>query len=273
MAPAIQSWSRTTCVNKASALATLGIQVQVDQTTDLQSGRGWKTILLGNPVPPTERDLGAITSDTTADSKELAATRQIMRLLATGALSQADPHHPILDMLGACANMEALLMWTKGHVPHCLARIKGAQRTALVRGDEPPSIKDAQQVFRTRDIKIAAALTRLGCHVARLDPAESGRVFFVFPQLGTPLDQPAIIVADLVNAYRARKLELLDTSHPFLWMMQCLHNRHQLIDMLNDPRQQTTLIRAPGTGRASLVRNDATDACLDKVRTRLGIQF
>jgi hypothetical protein len=269
----MQAYTRTTNVNRAAALSTLGIEIQVDQTTDLRTGKGWKTLLIANE----SSDVLATLLKPKANEKPHAPkhqTKLILSLLEKGTLASADPHHPLLDMLGACANREALLHWLKTGTAHRVARIQGARRTALVPGDEPESIKLATQTFRTKDIKLAAALTRLGVPIAKLVPIEGpgSLCHFHFPLAGYALDEPAIVTADLVNAYRSGTLPAESPEHSLLWMMQCLINREAILDFMFR-QTPTILIRAPGTGRASLVRQDATPACLDKVRQRLGITY
>lgn len=267
----MQAFTRTTNVNRAAALSTLGIEIQVDQTVDQRSGKGWKTILVANESTDVLASLIKPEDGEKAHTPK-HHTKMILGLLENGKLAAADPHHPLLDMLGACANRETILAWLKTGQAHRIARIQSARRTALVPGDEPETIKNAG-AFRTTDIKLAAALTRLGCPITKIEPtSKPGIDHFYFPLAGYPLDEPAVITADLVNAYRSGRLPTESPEHPLLWMMQCLINREAILDFMFR-QKQTILIRAPGTGRASLVTKDATDACLDKVRQRLGITF
>ena len=267
----MQAFTRTTNVNRAAALSTLGIEIQIDQTTDLQSGRGWKTILVANESTDV---LATLVRPGNGDTPHTPKhqTRLILGLLESGKLATADPHHPLLDMLGAFANREALVNWPKTGTAYRIGLIEGRRRCALFEGDEPPSVKEAPG-FRTTDIKLAAALASLGCPVCRIEPAGSSqKCSFYLPHRGYPTGEPGIVVADLVNAYRSGVLAAENPEHPLLWMMQCLINREAILDFMFR-QTPTILIRAPGTGRASLVRKDATAACLDKVRQRLGISF
>lgn len=268
----MQSWSRTTNLNKAAALATLGIPVQVDKTVDLKTGKGWHTILLGSESTTVLAD--HLKSPGEAATAPDHNTKLLLGLLANGKLDKADPHHPLLDMLRACAAQEVLTDWLKTGRPYHLEAITGskAERWALAPGPEPETIRRLTQVIRTADIKLAASLTVLGCPIIRLDPTPQG-IKFVFPFLGYPLKtQPAIRIPDLINAYRAHVLPDETPEHPLLWMMQCLMNRHALKEFMQQQRE-VILIRAPGTGRASLVHRDSTPQCLDQVRRRLGITF
>lgn len=268
----MQSWSRTTNLNKAAALATLGIPVQVDKTVDLKTGKGWHTILLGSESTTVLAD--HLKSPGEAATAPDHNTKLLLGLLANGKLDKADPHHPLLDMLRACAAQEVLTDWLKTGRPYHLEAITGskAERWALAPGPEPETLRSLTQVIRTADIKLAASLTVLGCPIIRLDPTPQG-IKFVFPFLGYPLKtQPAIRIPDLINAYRAHVLPDETPEHPLLWMMQCLMNRHALKEFMQQQRE-IILIRAPGTGRASLVHRDSTPQCLDQVRRRLGITF
>ena len=267
----MQSWSRTTNLNKAAALATLGIPVQVDKTVDLKTGKGWHTILLGSESTTVLADhLKSQDAPAAPDHN----TKLLLGLLANGKLDKADPHHPLLDMLRACAAQEVLTDWLKTGRPYHLEAITGskAERWALAPGSEPETTRSITQVIRTADIKLAASLTVLGCPIVRLDSTPQG-MKFVFPFLGYPLKtQPAIRIPDLINAYRQNTLPEESPEHPLLWMMQCLMNRHALKEFMQQQRE-VILIRAPGTGRASLVHRDSTPQCLDQVRRRLGISF
>lgn len=268
----MQSWSRTTNLNKAAALATLGIPVQVDKTVDLKTGKGWHTILLGSESTTVLAD--HLKSPGEAATAPDHNTKLLLGLLANGKLDKADPHHPLLDMLRACAAQEVLTDWLKTGRPYHLEAITGskAERWALAPGPEPETLRSLTQVIRTADIKLAASLTVLGCPIIRFDPTPEG-IKFVFPFLGYPLKtQPAIRIPDLINAYRAHVLPDETPEHPLLWMMQCLMNRHALKEFMQQQRE-IILIRAPGTGRASLVHRDSTPQCLDQVRRRLGITF
>lgn len=268
----MQSWSRTTNLNKAAALATLGIPVQVDKTVDLKTGKGWHTILLGSESTTVLAD--HIKSPGEAATAPDHNTKLLLGLLANGNLDKADPHHPLLDMLRACAAQEVLTDWLKTGRPYHLEAITGskAERWALATGLEPETLRSLTQVIRTADIKLAASLTVLGCPIVRLDSTPQG-MKFVFPFLGYPLKaQPAIRIPDLINAYRQNTLPEESPEHPLLWMMQCLMNRHALKEFMQQQRE-VILIRAPGTGRASLVHRDSTPQCLDQVRRRLGISF
>ena len=269
----MQAFTRTTNVERAAALSTLGIEIQVDQTHDLRTGKGWKTILVANESTDV---LGALVKPAAGEAAPTAPkhrTKLILGMLEKGSLAAADPHHPLLDMLGACANREALVNWIKTGTAYRIARVAGTRRTALSPGDEPESIKALPVALRTTDVKLAAALTRLGCPIISLIPTDKpDLVKFCFPAAGYPLDEPPVLIQDLVNAYRSDRLPTQSPEHPLLWMMQCLINREALLDFMFH-QKETVLIRAPGTGRASLVRKDATAQCLDKVRQRLGITF
>lgn len=280
----MESWSRTTNVNKAAALATLGIPLELDKTVDSKSGRGWTTILVGHATMPTAADLGGRVVSGKADEVEAGTTaptptlrtKHVLGLLARGELQKGDPHHPLIDMLGVCAAREALLLWVKSGTAHRLVRIRGAHRTALVPGDETETVRQSGG-FRTRDLKLAACLTRLGLPVCRIDPPggagnDSPHHAFVFPLQGMALDEPPAILPDLVNAYRDLSLPRDVPGHPLLWMMQCLINREAVMNLITK-QKEIILVRAPGTGRASLIHRDSTPECLDLVRKRLGISF
>lgn len=261
---AAPAYSRTTSVELGAALSVLGIDIRLDVSVDKISGRGWRTLMLGMDSVPWQ----AIGAETLADDPLPSHnTRTTLSLIRTGALQDADPHHPALDVLRACKAADTLAEWAKTGDECVLAKVKGAERWALVKSPLPLSSKTAPAAFGTRSLKLAASLAALGCPILRIE-GQSPNALFCFPAIGYGFPPP--VVSDLAQAYRSGRLAEHTPEHPLLWMMQGLSNRDAIRDLMEN-KKPLVLIRAPGTGRASLVSSNAKGAAMDRVKKHLGI--
>lgn len=258
------AWARTTNVTLAAAVSVLGIPIESDQSVDTLTGRGWTTLLFGMESVPYE-ECGIKPHDD--DPLPSHQTKTIVGLLRTGKMAQADPHHPSLDVMRACNACDAIELWIKKGTAHRLVKVSQAERYMLVPGDDTETVKQMVPGFVTRSIKIAATLCVLGFPLLQIK-GSAGSCEFAFPLKGYGL--PAPITADLVQAFRTKRLEQLEPEHPMLWMMQGLSNRDGIREFMS--RQcKMVLIRAPGTGRASLVPENANHRTMDRVRKNLRI--
>ena len=261
---AAPAYTRTTNVELAAALSVLGIEIKLDSSVDRISGQAWKTLLIGMDSVPYEA-IGAKPEE--GDTMPTHQTRLILGLIRNGMLQDQDPHHPALDVLRACKAADALKLWIKTGTEHLLAKVKGAERWVLVPGSIPQSIKSGPALFGTRDLKMAACLSVLGFPLARID-GSSPNVLFCF--VGTSYTMPPAVASDLAQLHRTKRLEEASPEHPLLWMMQGLSNRDAIGDLMKS-RAPLVLIRAPGTGRASLVSANAKGRTMDRVKRHLRI--
>lgn len=261
-----EAWARTTSVDIAAALSVLGIPIEADQSTDTISGRGWKTLLLGMESVPYEAIGG---SALPGDPLPTHRTKAILGMLQNGALLKADPHHPSLDVLRGCKALEALTLAATTGTTYRLARSAGTNRCQLVAGDEADQVAFGAILFRTANIKLAAALCVLGCPLIRVE-GSAGVHRFVLRNDGYPLGGPPAVAADLVQAWRSGSLAKEVPEHPLLWILQGLQNREAIVEFLRT-QKRTMIMRAPGTGRASLVQEDASLRTLDRVKRHLRI--
>ena len=263
------AFTRCPSVELAAALSTLGAQVKLDISADKISGQSWKTILIATDTVDYEA-LGAKVIGGTAEEKPPEPshnTRLILSLIRKGELQKTDPHHPALDVLRACKAADALLHWIQSGTDHRLVKVQGADRWQLLPGEIRPEVKSGPCLWGTRDRKMAAALVVLGFEIARLEDAAPHTLFcFRGPHAGG-LPQTCLDLAQLV---RTKRLQEDDPEHPLLWMLQGLINRDAIGDLLSKS-QPLVLIRAPGTGRASLVSSNAKARTMDRVRAHLGI--
>lgn len=260
----IPAWARTTSIDLAAAISVLGITIGVDKSEDRRTGKGWKTLLLGMESVPYEA-IGVKPDE--GDPLPSHKTKAVLGLLRSGKLQEGDPHHPTLDVLRGCAARETFLRWIRTGESHRLVKVKGAERYMLVPGQEPPSVRDVPPGYMTRDLKLASALAELGCIPVKLG-GQPGSTEFYFATRGYGF--PPLITSDLAQAYRSGRLAEQEPEHPLLWIMQGLSNRDAIGDLLNR-KKNLVLIRAPGTGRASLVSENATGKTMDRVKRHLGI--
>jgi hypothetical protein len=250
---AAPAYTRTTSLELAAALSILGVDVRFDISEDKVSGKRWQSILLGH-------DSGA--------DPELPRynTKLILSMVQNGTLQTEDPLHPVLDGLRACKASEALQLWCKKGISHMQVKVKGSDRWQLQPGEAPISYKTLPGLLGTRDLKMAACLAVLGFQLLRLEDTAPNTLFVFGQALFTPAELPQI----LRTAYRNKTLNEIDPDHPLLWMMQCLKNKDAIGDMLQQ-RQPIILIRAPGTGRASIVSANVKGSAMDRVKRHLRI--
>lgn len=258
------AWAKTTSFDFAAAVSVLGIAVNVDKAVDKISGRGWTTLLLGLESVPYEA-IGAKAQE--GDSAPCHKTQTVVGLLRNGQLQKADPHHPALDVLRACKARESLLNWIKTGQGYHLEAVAGTARYQLVKGENPPSLSQLAPGFMTRDLKLAASLCVLGCPLIRIGGTE-GSTEFYFTVKGYGM--PAPVTGDLAQFYRSGRLAEMEPEHPLLWCMQGLKNRDAIADLVHR-KSPLVLIRAPGTGRAALVSQNAQGRVMDHVRKHLRI--
>ena len=260
-----EAWIKTTSVNLAAAVATLGIPIKSDQTTDIRSGTQWKTLLLGlESLPRTE--IGLIAGEDDTPPAPVVRTKQILELVRSGKLEQADPAHPALDALRALHNRERLLDWMHKGTRYRVAKSSRAPRSQLVAGEEPESVKSFPKLFKTGDLKIVASLAVFGVPVARIEGGGGGHQFYM-ANTGHDLGVPPMDAHATVTAYRSGAMP---EDHPFRWSMQALINREAILDFMFRQRKMV-LIRKPGCGLGAIVAENCTDTCMDKVRAHFRI--
>lgn len=261
---AAPAYTRTKNVDLAAAFSVLGIEIKMDYSVDRISGNSWKSLLIGLDSVDYQA-IGAKPDDETPLPSH--KTELILSMLRKGMLQQSDPTHPVLDVLRVCKAEAALQTWIRTGQEHQLVKVEGCDRYQLVPANLPPSVKTGPCLFGTRDLKMASALCALGFPVARLeDAAPRTLICFTGPRLGTP---PAL-ASDLAQAIRTKRLQEETPEHPMLWMIQGLINRDAIRDMMNQ-RKPLVLLRAPGTGRASLVSSNAKARTMDRVQKHLRI--
>lgn len=250
---AAPAYTRTTSLELAAAISTLGVDVRFDVSEDRGTGKRWRSILLGHDSGP-------------AADLPRYNTRLLQNMVQNGSLQAEDPMHPILDGLRACKASDALQQWCCTGVAHVQVKVKGCDRWQLQPGQAPMSWQTLPALLGTRDLKMAASLAVLGFQLLRLSDTAPNTLFEFGPALFTPPELPQI----LRTAYRNQTLNEINPDHPLLWMMQCLKNKDAIGDMLNS-RQPVVLIRAPNTGRASIVSANAHGRTMDRVKRHLRI--
>lgn len=265
---AAPAYTRTTNVDFAAAVSVLGIEVKIDHSIDRISGQTWKTLLLGMDSVD-YKAIGAKPSAEDDDELPLPShnTQLIVSLIRKGKLATTQPTHPTLDVLRACAAADALREWIKTGTDHILKPVKGCDRWKLTPAPIPHSLKTGPCLWGTRDLKMAAMLCVLGYPIARLEGSAPQTLFCFTGQHSTI---PGLLAPDLAQGIRTKRLQATDPEHAALWMLQGLINRDAIGDMMAK-KSPLVLIRAPGTGRASLVSVNAKGRTMDRVKNHLRI--
>lgn len=253
---AAAAFASTTDENYAAALSVLGIPTFIDKSTDVKSGMAWKKIMFQDESVIEEGGGG-----------QPVKTSDILPKLQDGRLAQENPIHPSVDVVRACRAADALVAWTRDGKERSLAKVKGADRYMLIERPIEPSVKAGAATVSTGDLKLAACLCVLGCQPLRIEgtPPTSRFIFGAAGYGSLP-----VIPSDLSVAYRTKRLLEIDPQHPLLWMMQGLSNRDGIRDMMHK-KASILLIRAPGTGRASLISENAKGSTRDRVKKHLRI--
>lgn len=254
---AAPAYTRTTSVDTAAALSVLGVEIKPDLSEDRVTGKSWKSLLIGLDSLPDDAVIGEAPNHN---------TKMIMSLVRTGKLQEVDPHHPVLDGLRACKAADTLALWSKTGTSHMQFKVAGAERWLMQPGQLPPSISQLPGLLGTRDLKLAAALTVLGFQLLRLEGSAPDALFVFGSALFMPPECPQI----LCTAYRNGTLLQISPEHPLLWVKQTLSNKDAILDMMRS-RLPLVLIRAPNTGRASLVSSNAKGSTMDRVKRHLRI--
>jgi hypothetical protein len=263
---AAPAYTSTTNYDLAAALSVLGIEIKPDISEDRISGKRWTKMIIGLDSVPFA-DIGA-QPDEGEDSTPLPThkTKLIVGLVKNGKLLESDPTHPVLDVLRACKAADTLALWARSGTEHSLVKVKGLDRWQLIERPQPIGYKTQPGLLGTRDLKMAACLCVLGFQLLRLEGSSPNTLFVFGPALFLPPELPQT----LRTSYRNGTLAEISPEHPLLWMMQGLSNRDAIRDMMSK-RSPLVLIRAPGTGRASLVSTNAKGRTLDRVAKHLGI--
>lgn len=244
------AWAPTDNIDLAAALRVLGFPLRTDIATDERSGKGWKKILIGQGNVPS----------TAFCTVGLLQSSVIRRQLGDkeNPLWKADPSHPVLDVLAAYQNRERLVEAMKTGV-----HLRLDDDALLRHGDEPPGVQHAPEQFRTGQVDMAAALTRMGFRLARITGSE--------PHCNLFLADPGARAITIVRHYRAGTLDDQDASHVRLrFLMTALQVRAAVRDYVTG-REQRILIRAPHSQvlRSSLVPESADNKTLDAVRKHI----
>ncbi len=241
----MEIWTATKNMRVAAAFGTLGVPVRIDRMVDERSGKAQTTYYLG-----------------TRDVLGLVSTKAVKDRYESGELGRDDPGHHLLDALGGMYNREKILDATEKGKFIRLAKVKGVSRTVYVEGDSGfPGVKGQAAVLETGDLKMVAALGRVGVPILAVEGQAGSRRYMlptVWDCFGERTD-----VGMFVKAFRAGDVK--DVEHPFFYALGGLKARERLLDALRD-ETELVLIRKPGSAKSAFVDPASSNAALDKMR-------
>jgi hypothetical protein len=251
------AWStRNTAL--AAALGTLGVKVKSEKQTRVISRARGDIV----EDPRLTFHLGMMPRESTL------STQALIKRLRSGQLEREMPDHPLLDALGGTLNRECLLEWLKNGTRMRLAQC-GPGRTRYIPGEETEAMKRLMpmQLSGTRDLKIVAALGRVGIPLIRWDGPRDHRIFWVATK-GHNMQGLFHDADDLVKRLRSGELEKQEPAHPFLIAWEGLRNFNRLLDHLHREKE-LLLLTAPGTQRAAFLDERATGKAHDRAADHL----
>jgi hypothetical protein len=189
-------------------------------------------------------------------------TKKIKDRYEKGELQRDEPGHHLLDGLAGMHNRERILDATEKGKFIRLAKVENVDRTVYVDSDSGfPGITGQQAVFRTGDLKLVAALGRVGVPILAVEGPQGSRRYLLPMQwecFGKPTD-----VGAFVKAYREKTLK--DLEHPFFYALGGLQARERLLDALRD-EVELVLIRKPGSSKSAFISPEINGKGLDKMR-------
>lgn len=254
----MRPWCQTRNLNLATALATCGVDFNIEKILDEPTGaRSCWFIMATTPV---ERP---------GDPNPLRfSTPKILQQIRDHTLEQSDPAHPVLDCLHGISIRESLLSWLKrGH--RCrIVPIVGTERAVAEAGSE--EALPVGDLVRTPDINLAAALMRCGFPCVGIEPGL--RAKFLIKNEGHHPGRAAHIAAGI----RSGELSRSNEDHPALWVMMALRNRSGIMGMLKR-NEELILLRDPKSVdwrrsfRSAVIFSNANSKALDQVREHLRV--
>lgn len=272
-------WRRTGNLNVAAALATCGVKVIPITALDEPSGRRTTEFHLRDkghlpaPVLPPD-DPQRIRERFNlhrgpAEPWDMDAGI-LRRHLEDGTLEAADPEHPALDALYTLHARECLLTFMNRGTRHGLLCHPRAPRARYQEGPSRFTEAPALPTFTTEDLAMAAALSRIGCPVLRIEGVRPHRRF-VLPRFGHVLtgrvaaEDAQQIMQHLLSGELAKHCP----EHPAVWGYAACKARLILLQAIegHGSHRQVLLHHRSGewsrTRRSALVEERAPDTALD----------
>jgi hypothetical protein len=246
----MEQWKQTRDTRVAAAFGTLGMPIRLTTTIIEATGQQRTTF-----------HIGLSSLDGTFK------TSPISRDWNSGKLETAQPTHPFLTCLRALENRRSLLELL--HKPTTTLRLVQIGTSGIWQyttpGDELPGIYGHREVFRTYDVKLAAALATVGLPVLAIEEG-SGRHSLILPRYGPPRADslPPVDAADFATAWRTDR-ESIPWEEPFAQAARALHNRERLLDAIHRDTPNL-LVRKPRSLRSAIISTEATPAAWDKVK-------
>lgn len=246
----MEQWKLTRDTRVAAAFGTLGVPIRIATTIIEATGQRRTTYHLA-----------------LCSVDRVYSTPLIDRDWKKGTLEQKDPTHPFLTCLRALENRRQLLELI--HKPATTLRLVQVGTTGIWQytrpGDALPGVAGHKELFRTSDVKMAAALATVGLAVLAIEPG-TGRHTFLLPRWGPPraANLPPVDAADFATAWRTQR-GAIPWEEPFAQAARALYNRERLLDAIHNDTPML-LVRKPRSLRSAVISTEATPAAWDKVK-------
>lgn len=249
---------QTENIDLAAAFRVLGFPIRTDKTQEEISGQSWTKILIGSHNLPQNAFCPVGQLEASSLRKSLMDREH--------PLWRADPNHPLIEVLAVFQNRQSLLT----------AMLKGTavrldENQLLVAGEESPAVRSAPSQIKTGDYRLAAALTRLGYRIARIEGTS--------PNCKIYLDDPKQAGQQLVRLYREAALDERNPIHVRLGFLAiALEVRHEVLAYVQKRESRILLINPrrrfavnPLSSPSALIPASADNRTLDSVRKHLRI--
>lgn len=246
----MEQWKLTRDTRVAAAFGTLGVPIRLSTTIIEATGQKRTTYHLG---------MGSVDGQ--------YQTAQIINQWSSGKLETTDPTHPFLTCMRALENRRVLLEIL--HRPGTTARLIQIGTTGIfqyvIPGDALPGVGNHTELFKTFDLKMAAALGTVGVPLIAIQSGD-GRHAMIFPRWGPQRHAalPPVDAADFATAWRNDR-HSIPWEEPFAQAARALHNRERLLDAIHTDTPML-LVRKPRSFRSAIISTAASDKAWDIVK-------
>lgn len=244
----IEQWTSTTDVRMAAGLGTLGVEIQLRRTIDTKRGADVTRFFLALKSACGRHD-----------------TRTLKLWTENGYLERKHPEHELLTTIRGMMNRERVLDLQNKGIFMELRRVKGTEIWQYVRGERGlPGVAGQLAVIKTRDLKTVAALGLMGMRLLRIAGGDRDHEYTVEAFGPERADgKPRADGAALMTAWHAAP-EKMPEDCVYAQGAWGLKNRERLVGAMK-AELGNILLRKPRSVMAALVREDATDAALERV--------
>ena len=212
----MEQWTFTTDTGMAAAYGTLGMPVKV-----------FKGMLEKEGVVRVRFGIGLRDVDGKYRTKKIQSAYRARKLPSD---------HPFLVIIGTFAIRERVLDLANQGILIRHEREPAAGLWTYLKGDTGlPGVARGDAVIRTGDLKLVAALARVGLPLLAIEGPRNQRVFSVAAA------RPGVNGVELMTMWREDPASI-PWENPFAQAMRGLHNRERLLDAIHRSDLKVTLI-------------------------------